>query len=93
MSSIPPRIRGRAGQGEDGKWYFEISMWDLAGLTMVGGEPIGTYGPWDTEKIAKKEMRKAVEIIVKDCKNPDGESPNGYVDFKNGGVFRSFNEH
>ena len=45
MSAIP-RIRARTGQGEDNKWYFEISMWNFEGTQMIG-EPIGTFYMWE----------------------------------------------
>jgi hypothetical protein len=84
-----PRLRGRVGQGDDGKYYFELSMWNFEGTERVG-EPFGTFGPWKNENEAKKEMRKAVEIACKAIKGPNGEAPNGFVDFKNGGEFRKF---
>lgn len=87
-----PRIRARSGQGDDKKWYFEISMWNFEGTTMIG-EPFGTFGPWETEKQCKSEMRKAVELCCKAVKGPDGSTPDGYVDFNNGGIYRSFNEN
>ena len=88
-----PRIRARTGKGDDKQWYFEISVWNFEGTQMIGDQPIGTFGPWPTEKKAKQEMRKAVELACKAVKGPEGETPSGYVDFKNGGQFRSFNEH
>ena len=88
-----PRIRAKTGRGDDGKYYFEISLWNFEGTEIIGGEPVGTYGPWDTEEIAKSEMRRAVEISAKCYKGPNGEEANGFVDFKNGGEFRKFEEH
>ena len=87
-----PRIRARTGQGEDNKWYFEISMWNFEGTIQIGGEHIGTFGPWDAENEAKKEMRRAVELACKQIKGPNGETPQGFVDFKNGGTYRNFDE-
>ncbi len=82
-----PRIRGKVGHGDDGKYYFEISMWNFEGTEMIGGEPLGTFGPWETEKEAHSELRKAVELA---CKKITNNKANGYVDFKNGGEFRRF---
>ena len=87
---VIPRIRARTGQGDDGKWYFEISMWNFEGTKQIGGKPIATLGPWKTEKIAKREMRKAVELVCSKVIGPNGEQAEGYVDFKNGGEFRKF---
>lgn len=88
----PPRIRARTGPGEDGKYYFEISLWNFEGTEMIG-DPIGPFGPFETEKEAKAEMRRAVELSAKAIVGPNGEVPQGYVDFKNGGEFRKFGEH
>lgn len=83
-----PRIRGRVGQAEeDNKWYFEMSMWNFEGTQMIG-EPLGTFGPWETEEIAKAKMRKASEICLRACTGPNGEVPQGYIDLKNGGEYR-----
>jgi len=82
-----PRIRAKTGQGSDNKWYFEISLWDFSGEHMIGDEPLGTFGPWDSEKIAKQEMNKAVELV---CKTASEGQANGYIDMKNGGKFRKF---
>lgn len=81
------RIRGKIGKGDDNKFYFTLSMWNFEGTVMIGGEPLGTFGPWDSEKIAQDEMRNAVELACKTIAN--GEA-NGYVDFKNEGQFRPF---
>jgi hypothetical protein len=82
-----PRIRARVGQGDDQKWYFEISLWNFIGTEQMG-EPFGPFGPYDSEAKAKEEMRKATELCVKACRGPSGEEPEGYVDLKNGGEFR-----
>lgn len=82
-----PRIRARVGQGDDKKFYFEISMWNFTGTEMIGGEPVGTFGPWKDEKEAHEKMNEAVELACKAATN--GEA-NGFVDFKNNGEFRPF---
>ncbi len=60
-----PRIRGRAGQASEpeevkGKWFFEIVVATLLGEQI--GEPIGPYGPFETEAECKREMRKACRL-------------------------------
>lgn len=82
-----PRFKGRVGQGDDKKFYFEISLWNFEGTEMIGGEPIGTFGPWDTEEIAHEEMQTAVEMC---CKHATKGEATGFVDMKNGGKFMPF---
>ena len=82
-----PRLRARVGNGEDGKFYFELSMWNLGATKMVG-KP-WTFGPFDTEKEAHEHMvevtRKASDHLVELM----GEKPTGeYIDMKNGGITR-----
>lgn len=88
-----PRIRARSIQIDNGKWAFEISLWNLEGTEMIGGDPVGVYGPFETEDECKKEMRNAVKIACEAYKGPNGEKPTGYVDLKNGGEYRKFEEH
>ena len=74
-----PRIRGKVGQAVDppdmvGKWFFE--MW----LTEIGGgegKSLGQFGPWESEQIAKTELKRAAEIACKAIE-PGGD----YVDMK-----------
>lgn len=95
----PPRIRGKVGQAESpddvkGKYFFEISIWDLAGENQVG-DPLGPFGPFDTEKVAKEEMRKAVKMccdIYLDKVGLPQDASRGYVDMKNEGKFRKWEE-
>lgn len=82
-----PRIRGRVGRGDDTKWYFELSLWNFEGTVMQGNEPLGTFGPFNSKKLAFQEMNRAVEIA---CKGVSNGEATGYVDFKNGGEFRPF---
>ena len=92
-----PRIKGRVGQVEDGeqrgKWFFELSIWDLYGKEQQG-EPF-IIGPWETEEIAGEELKKASRIVcdafVKEVLKvePSGE----YMDMKNGGVLRPWDNH
>ena len=94
--NLPPRIRGRVGaadegQGHDGKWFFEISMWTFDGEAQIG-EPF-QIGPWDTEEIAHIEMKKAARIASEACETAaTGQTSGKYLDMKNGGVLRSWVE-
>lgn len=82
-----PRIRARVGNGEDGKFYFEISLWNLAGTVRIG-EPF-TFGPYETDKLAHEEMKKAVQNVTEQVEKFGGFKPSGqYLDMKNGGVLR-----
>lgn len=63
-----PRIRGRVGKGDDDKFYFEIILTELGARD--NGESMGTFGPYDTEQEASKELRlackKTVEVIERE---------------------------
>lgn len=91
------RIRGRAGQaaagqGVDGKWFYEISIWDLTGEHQVG-EPF-QLGPYDTEEEACKDGIKAVRMVSEEAEKLVGGEPSGkYLDLKNGGVLRPWDNH
>jgi hypothetical protein len=89
-----PRIRGRVGQIEEpyldaGKWAFEISIWDLTGEHQVG-EPIGPIGPYDTQELALSELKKATKLC---CDVATGEPSTRYLDMKNGGIMRPWEEN
>lgn len=63
-----PRIRGRVGeadkgQGVDGKFFAEVSMWDLAGTKQIGESII--YGPFDSEALATAYLREVTEAASK----------------------------
>lgn len=88
-----PRIRGRLAQYElpeeyKDKWCFEISVWTFDGEKQFG-DPIGPIGPFDTEEIAKRELKLAVRIAAESCEKAMGQDPSGkFMDMKNGGIVR-----
>lgn len=62
-----PRIRGKIGQvfeSEDpkynGKWAFEIWLTDIGAGE---GASLGEFGPWETESIAKTELKRVVRLV------------------------------
>lgn len=90
-----PRIRGRAGVADEGehkgKWFYEISIWDLGGEKQAGA-PF-QFGPFETEDKACefgrnkiKEVSQFVEELV------TGEKSGRYLDMKNGGIMRPWDE-
>ena len=88
---MPPRIRGKVGTGEDGKFYFEITLWDFYGKFQVG-EPF-TIGPWENEQQAHDEMKRAVKITCETIEKSHGSEPSGeYMDMKSGGILRPWTE-
>lgn len=88
---MPPRIRGKVGTADDGKFYFEISLWDFYGKQQVG-DPF-TIGPWDTEKQAHEEMKKAAKLSCDAIEKGQGFKPSGeYMDMKSGGILRPWVE-
>lgn len=89
---MPPRIRARHGQGDDGKWYFEISLWTFDGETQIE-EPF-QIGPFETKKIVLDEMHKAVRLVCESIQKHLGAEVNGkYLDFKNGGVLTPWDKN
>lgn len=52
-----PRIRGKVGVGEDGKYYYEMSMWNQEATKCWGS--FGPVGPFVSEPEAQVELRKA----------------------------------
>lgn len=94
---IPPRIRGRAGiaqpgQGVDGKWFFEITVWDLAGEKQFGDAL--QLGPFETEEIAKDIGFKATREVSEAFEKQAGFEPSGkFLDLKNGAILRSWESH
>jgi hypothetical protein len=62
VTTLAFRIRGRVGiNDDDQKYYFELSMWEPSGETLVG--PPWMIGPWETEEIAHAQLKKAIEIV------------------------------
>lgn len=85
-----PRIRGRVGTGDDGKFYFEISLWDLGGTECYLRENIG---PYDTEVQAHQELKKCAQFVSEGVETLNGKQPTGkYVDFKDGGILKAWRE-
>jgi hypothetical protein len=96
MKAIP-RLRGRAAQidspPEDaGKWLYELTMWDLSGEHQVG-EP-WFFGPFETEAIAKTEGREITKKVSQTVeKEITGEVSGRFLDLKNGGIMRPWDEN
>lgn len=94
-----PRIRGRAGQASegqgpdiDGKWFYEISIWDLTGEKQAG--PPFQLGPFDTETQACEVGRDTVKRLSEHLETLDGGKPSGkYLDLKNGGILRPWEDN
>jgi hypothetical protein len=74
------------------KWFIEVSVWDLAGeKELFEGWSIG---PWDTEKIAKSKMREVAKVISDAItESVDGRPALKYIDMKQGGLLRSWEEN
>lgn len=91
------RIRSRSGiieEGKDvGKWAFEVSLWTFDGEHQVG-EPFGPFGPFDSQLEAIEESKRCVQLIAEVLEKTEGQKPSGkYIDFKNGGVLRNWENH
>lgn len=93
-----PRIRGRTARIEstdkdNGKWLYEMSLWQLSGETRIG-EPF-LFGPFENEEVAKTEGKKIVQFACEEIeKDITGGTISGrYLDLKNGGVMRPWKEH
>lgn len=81
-----PRIQGKIGQADEpgheyhGKWFFTI--W----LSFIGeGQPkeIGTFGPWETEQIAKDELKNACRMGCEALEEKISGTKSGhYIDMK-----------
>jgi hypothetical protein len=95
--SLPPRIRGKVGQAEDGqgvdgKWFFSIFVATFYGENI--GEPIGPFGPFDTEQKAMEEMRQACQKAAEVYEvHETGKTSGKYMDMLNGGVLRTWDEN
>ncbi len=91
-----PRIQGKVGQAEEpiemkGKWFFE--MW----LTTLGGEDdkvsLGQFGPWDDERQAKQELKKAARLACEAMEQRmEGKVSGKYIDMHTNQT-RSWDEH
>ena len=93
-----PRIRCSSFQAEsddkkyNGKWFFVLSVWDFIGETMTyEHQPIG---PFETQKEAIEESKRAARIVSEMFeKEFTGQIGGQYLDLKNGGILRSWNEN
>lgn len=91
-----PRIRGKLGQIEEpledkGKWVFALGIWDLNGEKLLAD--LGIFGPYETEVLAKQEMKKSVRDVVQGYeKFLTGTTSERYLDLKNGAVLRSWDD-
>lgn len=95
-ASPPPRIKGRVGSVDEGEFkgtfFFEIAMFDFYGEKQVG-EPM-TFGPYKNEPEARAEMMKAVRLACDTIETAvDGKPSVRFMDMKNGGVMRNWEEH
>jgi len=94
---ILPRIRGKIGQATDpeefkGKYFFYIILAELDGTPI--GDPIGPFGPFDTEKQAQIELRKVCRKAAEGIEvELTGKVSGKYIDFNNNGALRSWDEH
>lgn len=91
-----PRIRGKVGEALEGphlgKWYFELSVWDLGGEKQHGETM--QVGPFDTEEIAHQEMKQTIQVVCEDFEQKAvGEKSGRYLDMKAGGVMRPWKDH
>jgi hypothetical protein len=91
-----PRIRGRTGVADEGehkgKWFYEISLWDLSGEREAG--PPFQFGPFDDEKVAGDFGRNKVRELSEYLENIiTGEKSGRYFDLKNGGIMRPWDEN
>lgn len=84
MNSFKTRIRGRIAQFDDGKFYFEISLWEENGVDFVGS--LGVGGPLDTWELAKAECAFMIqETAEKIAELAGAEMQPTYTDNNDGG--------
>lgn len=91
-----PRIRGRAGEIEDGEhkgmWGYELSMWTLDGETQVG-EP-WVLGPFKTKEEAQEVGMDAVKLACETIEQGLSGGVSGkYLDLKNGAILRPWDNN
>ncbi len=94
MGTIP-RIRGRSGiatEGEhEGKWFYEITIWDLSGEHQVGN-PF-QFGPFEHEAAACEFGRMKVKDVSQHLEEiQTGQKSGRYLDMKNGGIMRPWED-
>jgi hypothetical protein len=79
-----PRIQGKVGQATDppeyvGKWFFTI--WVSFLMNPEDKTEFGPIGPWDTEKIAQKELRDCVKMLAEMVERKIvGKTSGEYID-------------
>lgn len=86
-----PRIRGRAGTADEGpdkgKWFYEVTLWDLSGENLLFGPY--QFGPFESEDEAcdygRNKVKELSEIIEEEM---TGEKSGKYLDLKNGAILR-----
>ena len=82
------RIRGKVGQATEpaeyaGKWFFQIWAVPFGEGDARDEHSLGEFGPWETEEIAKKELRAAAEIVSEGiAKKVTGKASGMYIDMK-----------
>jgi len=90
-----PRIRGAAGVADEGehkgKWFYEISIWDLSGEHQAG--PPFQFGPFESEDLACEFGRAKIKDLSQHIEEIfTGKSSGRYLDMKNGGIMRPWDE-
>jgi len=90
-----PRIQARVGEIEEpeeykGKYAFEVI------LSFIGeseGRKLGDWGPFDTEKEARAEMKEVCKVVAEECEKAYGKQPDGkYLDLKTNEL-RNWEDH
>ena len=93
----PPRIRSRSFQFDEpiewkDKWGFDISLWTFDGEAQIG--ECGMFGPYETQELAIIASKGAAKLVCESMeKKAIGEVSGKYLDMKNGGVLRSWEDH
>lgn len=93
-----PRLRGKIGVIEapedlKGQFAYEITLWNFEGTHQIE-KPIGPFGPFKTEAEAAASMKKTMRIACEEIEmRVAGETSGHYMDLKNGGVTRPWDEH
>lgn len=83
-----PRIRGKVGQATEppeyaGKWFFTIWMNEFGAGEPTDADSLGQFGPWDSEEIAHKELKNAVQLCCDQITTLVDDKPSGeYIDLK-----------
>lgn len=92
------RIRSESGQCDDpkdehfNKWFCRVSLWSVDGEEEIG--TLGMWGPFETQKMAQARGKEVGKFAAEEIeKLLDGKASGKYLDMKNGGVLRSWQEH